>query len=742
MDSTALSLSADLTLSSILIVLWLVRREDLYALLWGGGQILISLATLGGPVLALHSPSVRGLLMLCMVLGIAGYGFGTRHFCGLPLHWRRGALVLAVLTPAMLVLATLSPALGRNAAFLCLGGVLLWSALQLRRCDRAYHLLALLLLLRAMLNLSGPLLLWLNDSIAPILALGFLLKTASSLGLIHAVLRESQALFRATIDGQGNGFLIRNEAGEILAANDKFAQLIGRQHAQELLGRNINDIASGRSAAKAHEWFLRVTAAGAQIPLISEDEYIIRDGQRLPVELISSPCRIRGQLSVLTQILDISQRKQQEQALVQAANIDPVTGLFNRPALQRHLQTALILSGQSASACSVLLIDLDHFRRINDTLGHSVGDELLRLVGQRLRKLAGSEDVLARFGGDEFVIVSSQLDLAAAEETATRLAQRILDDLRDPFELPPFRVAMAASIGIALSPAHGTDPENLLRAADSGMYAAKDSGRGRLKVFEEAFNTLARDALLIDEALQHAIARNEFRLVYQPIVEARSRKLSKVEALIRWSTPRLGFVGPDRFIPIAEESGLIVEIGCWVLQEATRQARSWADEAAGPICVSVNVSAAQLVDPDFLLLLREFLARSGAAPDELEIELTERVLIDEADTVIRVIDAVNAMGIGVSLDDFGTGYSSLSYLTRFHLQTLKIDRAFVNGIERSERNLALVRAIIAMGHSLGMKIVAEGVETEEQARMLTELGCEYLQGYLISRPVPAAEIRR
>ncbi|NSL53643.1 putative bifunctional diguanylate cyclase/phosphodiesterase [Uliginosibacterium aquaticum] len=742
MNSAELSFTADCTLGSLLIVLWLVRREDLYALLWGGGQILLGLATLGWLLLPTGHVLLQTALLLCFTMGVAGYWFGTRHFCGLPLEWRAGGAVLGLLTAALYALGVYQPAASSTGKFILLGLVLLWCAVQIGRGDRAYRLLALLLLLRALVNFSGPVILWLEHSPALIFTLGFVFKTASSLGLIHAALRESQALLRATIDGQGNGFVIRNESGIILTANNKFAQLIGQPNAHALVGRNISEIASGRSTAKAHEWFMRVTAPGAPIPLISNDEYIVRNGQRLPVELISSPCSIRGQTSVLTQIIDISQRKQQEQALWQAANFDPVSGLLNRLALHHHLDKALKLSGQSSSACSVLLIDLDHFRRINDTLGHSVGDELLRLVGQRLRKLAGSEDILARFGGDEFVIVSSQLDLTAAQEAASRLAQRILDDLRDPFELPPFRVAMSASIGIALSPGHGTDPENLLRAADSAMYAAKDGGRGRLKVFEEAFNTLARDALLIDEALQHAIARNEFHLVYQPIVEARSRKLSKVEALIRWSTPSLGFVGPDRFIPIAEESGLIVEIGCWVLQEATRQARSWADEAAGPICVSVNVSAAQLVDPDFLLLLREFLARSGAAPDELEIELTERVLIDEADTVIRVIDAVNAMGIGVSLDDFGTGYSSLSYLTRFHLQTLKIDRAFVNGIEHSERNLALVRAIIAMGHSLGMKIVAEGVETEEQARMLTELGCEYLQGYLISRPVPAAEIRR
>ncbi|WP_374511612.1 putative bifunctional diguanylate cyclase/phosphodiesterase [Niveibacterium sp.] len=277
----------------------------------------------------------------------------------------------------------------------------------------------------------------------------------------------------------------------------------------------------------------------------------------------------------------------------------------------------------------------------------------------------------------------------------------------------------------------------MLSAADAALYAAKDKGRNRHEIFEERMGAKSRDALLIEEALQQAIANNEFQLVYQPIVEARSRRLAKVEALLRWRTPTLGAVTPDRFIPIAEDNGLIVDIGTWVMQEAARQAHVWSMRPEGPIRIAVNVSAAQLVDPDFIDVVDRAIAAAGATPSELEIEMTERVLINEAETVVRVIDTLHEKGLSTSLDDFGTGYSSLSYLTRFHLRTLKIDRAFVSGIDHDERSLALVRAIIAMGHSLGMTIVAEGVETETQANLLADLGCEYLQGYLFSPPVPA-----
>ena len=295
---------------------------------------------------------------------------------------------------------------------------------------------------------------------------------------------------------------------------------------------------------------------------------------------------------------------------------------------------------------------------------------------------------------------------------------------------------------IACYPWHGTDSDTLIRNADIAMYEAKKAGRGELRFFNDAMNAAAKDALVIDGALRGAIEAGEFHLVYQAITDARSGKLTKVEALLRWNSSLLGPVPPDRFIAVAEDSGMIVALGAWVLEQACHQLALWRGGALGEVSISINVSARQLGDPAFVALVTQALSRNGLHPRQLELELTERVLIDDGGTVHSVLEQLRALGVSISLDDFGTGYSSLSYLTQFHLNTLKIDRAFVMDIEHSERSNNLVHAIIAMGHSLGLQLVAEGVETAGQAAILEKMGCHYLQGYHIARPVVPDDMLR
>jgi diguanylate cyclase (GGDEF)-like protein/PAS domain S-box-containing protein len=735
------SLLADLALGSILVFIWLGRREDRHALYWGGGQILL------GVTATLWSLRIPGLWMAALntaicTTGLMGLIVGTRFFCGKPLSWARSLVGWSALWLALMGAHLVQPGIGDAAGVVAFASVFAWLGWRLIARPHAYRLLGLVFFLRTCVHLALAFNMLSSTSMDPALASDFILEIIAVLGMIHAALHESDSRIRATLNGLGHGFLIRDAKGIIRFASQKIADITGSGNADRFVGQHISVIAPSRSPEQSAAWFKHVIAPGAPLPSIDESHHLRKDGVDIPVEIISVPYEDRGEILILSQVIDISERKAQEAARQRAAMLDEPTGLLNRTAFTHLLGQRLARTADDGQAMILLLIDLDHFKRINDTLGHSVGDRLLRLVADRLKALQGPQDMLARFGGDEFVLAVPAPDRANVQEAAERFARSILLALGNPFSLTSSRIALKASIGIALGPGHGLDPESLLSAADTALYAAKDAGRNRYRIFDEGMSARTRDALMIDAALQQAIINKEFTLVYQPIVEARSRRLSKVEALLRWATPALGFVGPDRFIPIAEESGQIIPIGTWVLQEATRQAREWASQPEGPIRIAVNVSAAQLVDPEFMSIVEQSLADNCAAPSEIEIEMTERVLINEADTVVRVIEALHAKGLSTSLDDFGTGYSSLSYLARFHLRTLKIDRAFVNGIERDARNLALVRAIIAMGHSLGMEIVAEGVETAEQADVLTELGCKYLQGYLFSRPVPADQVRR
>jgi PAS domain S-box-containing protein len=717
-----ISLLADLTLCSMLIFLWLTQRKEKHALLWGCGQL--SLAVMAyywgqGPGTTL--PGLRGeILSLLLVAGLSGYWFGTQYFLGERIKLRRylpSFLALAVCTAT---LSHLNHHWAQAAGLAVIGMTLLWCGRQLTLKSRAYRWVGTVLLARGCLNYVYAFAALSVEVPQSLFALGVVFKTLSVFGLIYAVLDEMQNRHQATINSIGNGFIIRDINGNIHSANTRCAKLFGFAAADDLVGQNILQLMPGRSAEEVAAWFRQVTAADSPSPMISEIKLQPSSGPEIPIELISVPYHERGQTLVLSQFFDITERKRKEARLMRYATTDELSGLCNRHSLNLGLAGTLDANQAQDLECSLLFIDLDHFKRINDSFGHSLGDALLILVAARLQSLARPEDILARFGGDEFVIVQPSLPKGAGDSHACALAH--------------------ASLGIALSPEHGLDAESLIRAADIAMYSAKAAGRNEFRLFDAELDAAARNTMQIEEAMRSALQNHEFKLVYQPIVEAGTGHLKKVEALIRWHSATLGFVSPDRFIPVAEASGLIVEIGRWVLQEGCRQARSWADSPIGPICVSVNVSAWQLVDRGFLTDVREAIGHSGIRPQQLELELTERVLIEEADSVRGVLESLHEMGVSISLDDFGTGYSSLSYLTRFRLDTLKIDRAFITHIENSPRDSALVRAIIVMGHSLGLQIVAEGVETAGQAQMLGELGCERLQGYFFSRPVPAAEI--
>lgn len=431
---------------------------------------------------------------------------------------------------------------------------------------------------------------------------------------------------------------------------------------------------------------------------------------------------------------DITERRRNEARIQQMASYDDLTGLLNRNSFRARVSEALRANINDSGGFAVHLLDLDHFKVINDTMGHPAGDRLLQMVADRLSAIATISRSVARLGGDEFVIIQHSVN---SQAIAVELAQCILRELEQPFEIDGISVAVGASIGIALAPYHGDDEDRLLKCADIALYAVKADGRSGFKVFQHEMELATRARHAVESDLRAALTNGEFELHYQPIVDPNTGAVVSCEALIRWRHPAAGYIPPSEFIPVAEDTGLILPIGNWVLNEACREARNWPHD----VSVAVNLSPRQFSDPQLAFQVVGALASSGLSARRLELEITEGVTLGATQKVVETIDALRQLGIRLSLDDFGTGYSSLSYLRKFAFDKLKIDRSFVLDLEKNTESAAIVRAIVGMGRSIGMVIVVEGVETEAQLSILRAEGCDLVQGYFLSRPVASAQIR-
>jgi diguanylate cyclase (GGDEF)-like protein len=384
---------------------------------------------------------------------------------------------------------------------------------------------------------------------------------------------------------------------------------------------------------------------------------------------------------------------------------------------------------------AVLCVDLDHFKRVNDTLGHAAGDALLQAAADRLRACIRETDIIARLGGDEFAIVQV---MAEQPRAATVLAERLIADLSRPFEIAGHQVVVGASVGIALAPSDGIDADQLMKSADMALYRAKSDGRGVLRYFESEMDAKMQVRRGLELDLRKALVEQEFELFYQPIVDLEANQVSGFEALLRWNHPTGGLIGPGDFIPIAEDMGLIIPLGEWVLRQACLEAAGWPDD----VKVAVNLSPAQFKSKTLALAVTSALAASGLSPSRLELEITESVLLQDNETVRGILHQLRELGVRISMDDFGTGYSSLSYLRSFPFDKIKIDQSFVRDMCLHDDSGAIVRAVAGLGKNLGMATTAEGVETNEQLGRLREEGCTEVQGYLFSRPLPASEVPR
>jgi len=545
-------------------------------------------------------------------------------------------------------------------------------------------------------------------------------------------LRESEERYQRLVELSPDAIIVHTE-GKIVFVNGTAVQLLGATSSEELVGRPFTNLVPSESRVSGQNRINQSLRENIEVPF-AEEKLVRMDGVEIQVEAGAVAFIYENQPAVQVVARDISARKLIEEKLIHDAFHDALTGLPNRALFKEHLKLAVERAKKKDKFLfAVLFLDLDRFKNVNDSLGHAVGDELLVGIARRLESHIRPVDRVARLGGDEFAIL---LDGIEDPSDATRVAGRLQLELQLPFNIRGHDVFTSVSVGIAMSSTGYSGPDDVLRDADTAMYRAKALGKARYEIFDLEMHSRAVALLKLETDLRLAVERQEFIIQYQPIMKLGANRIHGFEALVRWQHPERGLLSPLEFIPIAEETGLIIPIGRWVLWEACRQTRIWQEEFPGceELTLSVNYSGKQFMQPDVIEQVKLILADTGFNPCLLQLEITESAVIENTKTVTEMILQLRALGIRLSMDDFGTGYSSLSYLHNFPIQTLKIDRSFISNKGEAGDN-EIVRTIIMLARNLGLDVVAEGVETEEQLAYLQALDCEYGQGFLFDHPL-------
>ncbi|MBX3621492.1 MAG: EAL domain-containing protein [Rhizobacter sp.] len=546
--------------------------------------------------------------------------------------------------------------------------------------------------------------------------------------LAEQSVRESEErlgkFMQASVEG-----IVFHKNGYVTDANEPLCALVGWT-LPEILGRHVFDFLPPD----------QVNKVAAVMDALEETAYesviLHRDGRRVPVEFIVRTIERHGERLRMSIVRDIRDRHAAQEHIRRLAHNDALTGLPNRLSLMEHLGHMIAGARRDDSQVALLFIDLDHFKRVNDSLGHLVGDTLLQTIARRITESLRGTDVVARFGGDEFIVL---LPRTLQRMDVEEVAQKLLARIEAPVNADGRLISVTPSIGISMFPHDGETADDLIKHADTAMYLAKSRGRANFQFFNASMASSAYDALVLESQMAQALARGEFVLQFQPQVRARDGVLVGAEALIRWNHPERGLLLPDAFIPLAEQQRLMLPIGQWVLREAARCARHWHDAGLHGVPVAVNLSTVQFQTSGFTALIEQLMAEEGVGGELLELELTERMLMDDLPEVKRKLSELKALGLRISVDDFGTGYSSLAHLKELPIDKMKIDRSFVLGLPGESDSAAIARAIIQMARGLGLAVIAEGVETEAQRSFLARLDCDELQGTLVGAPLALAD---
>lgn len=731
------------------------RVRDVFALILFGALVSTTVsATIGTSVLAIEGLVNWQAFANAWLLWWMGDAMGDVVFAALFLAWASKrhfdctppclaealTLVVFLIAVSELVFGNLLSAWGGSypIAFITFP-FLIWGAWRFgqRGATAATFLISMVVLWNVVHNIG----LFAFDT--PVKSLSILWLFANVLaatGLIVAAsvserrrAEDKLRLAASVFENTSEAVMITDDQSCIVSVNRAFTEITGYSVA-DVLGKNPKILGSGRHDREFYERLWNSVASYGHWHGEIWDRR--KSGEIYPAWLALSVSkdetgRITNYISISS---DISERKQAEAHIQHLAQHDALTGLPNRMLLQDRIAQALVHAGRQHIQVGILFMDLDRFKVINDTLGHEIGDVLLVMVAERLKHCVRQEDTVGRQGGDEFLIVLHEM---AHSQDAALVAQKVVSVVSEPYQVRGYELHITPSIGISIYPADGTDAGALMKNADTAMYHAKRSG-GTYRFYAAEMNASAFKRLTVENSLRHALERNEFVLHYQPLIELETGRIFGTEALIRWQHPEMGLVAPDVFIPIAEETGLIIPIGEWVVREACRQCSEWHKIAGSRFKVAVNISARQFWQGNLMETLGKILREDSFDPSCLELELTESMLMRHTDETVDMLNQLSSLGLRISIDDFGTGYSSLSYLKRFPIHKLKIDRSFICDVTHDPDDAAITQAVIAMARSLKLVVIAEGVETAEQLAYLRSQQCDEGQGYYFSKPLPAA----